>query len=213
MQCDESISYMVTAGRSYFRTLRNACVTAGKIYHGCFEMLSWPHRTSANIINICFWLLETCTKCSYFIEKNIQPGTQRLAFEVKYDYIVRRSTNIPWAGGLHLDKFPDNRRLMCCALLKHTAAITQAGFESQTIQSGTVAFKTLRCFIEVAYIFASVKAITVKFLVWENTTRKELQPLELTSKVTTQFAYNGTSRGLHKERCCRIDIISELKCI
>jgi len=97
MQCDEIISYMVTAGRSYFRTLRNTCVTAGKttktagkIYHGCFEMLSWPHRTSANIINICFWLLETCTKCSYFIEENIRTGTQRLAFEVKYEYIVRR---------------------------------------------------------------------------------------------------------------------------
>jgi len=27
------------------------------------------------------------------------------------------------------------------------------------------------------------KAITVKFLVWENTTRKKLHPLELTSKV------------------------------
>jgi len=47
MQCDETISHMATAGRSYFRTLRNACVTAsksamhpGKIYHGCFEMLS-----------------------------------------------------------------------------------------------------------------------------------------------------------------------------
>jgi len=37
--------------------------------------------------------------------------------------------------------------------------------------------------------------------------------LELTSKVTTEFAYNGTSRGLHKERYCRIDVISELKCI
>ena len=72
---------------------------------------------------------------------------------------------------------------------------------------------TLRCVIEVAYIFASVKANTVKFLVWENTTRKEIQPLELTSKVTTEFAYNSTSRGLHKERYCRIDIISELKCI
>ena len=47
-----------------------------------------------------------------------------------------------------------------------------------------------------------VKAITVKFLVWENTTRKELQPLEL-SKITTEFAYNGTSRGLCKERYCR----------
>ena len=90
MQCDETISHMVTASWSYFRTLRNACVTAGKIYHGCFEMLSWPHRTSANIITTCFWLLETCTKCSYFIEENIRPGAQRLAFEVKYEYIVRR---------------------------------------------------------------------------------------------------------------------------
>jgi len=45
----------------------------------------------------------------------------------------------------------------------------------------------------------------VKLLVWENTTRKELQPLELTSKLTTEFAYNGTSWGLHKERYCRID--------
>jgi len=81
------------------------------------------------------------------------------------------------------------------------------------MRSGTVAFETLLCVIRVAYIFASVKAITVKFLVWENTTRKELQPLELTRKVTTEFAYNGTSRGLHKERYCRIHIISELKCI
>jgi len=83
------------------------------------------------------------------------------------------------------------------ALLKRTAAITQAGLGSRTIRSGTVALKTLRCVIEVAYIFASVKAITV-------TTRKGLQPLELTSKVTTEFAYNGISRGLHKERYCRI---------
>jgi len=71
----------------------------------------------------------------------------------------------------------------------------------------------LPCAIEVAYIFASAKAITVKFLVWENTTLKELHPLELTSKVTTDFAYDGTSRGLHKERYCQIDIISELKCM
>jgi len=67
--------------------------------------------------------------------------------------------------------------------------------------------------MEVANIFVSVKAITVKFLVWENTTRKEFQPLELTSKVTTECAYNGTSRWLHYERYSRIDIISELKCI
>jgi len=44
----------------------------------------------------------------------------------------------------------------------------------------------------------------VKFLVWENTTRKELHPLELTSKVTTDFAYKGTSRGVHK------NVIAEL---
>ena len=31
-------------------------------------------------------------------------------------------------------------------------------------------------------------------------------PLELTSKVTTQFAYNGTSRGMYKERYCRIEM-------
>jgi len=105
MQCDETISHMVTAGRSYFRTRRNACVTAGKIYHGCFEMLSWPHRTSNHIISICLWLLETCTKCSYFIEENMGPGAQRLAFEVKFEYIVHRSTNISWAGGLRLGKF------------------------------------------------------------------------------------------------------------
>jgi len=98
-------------------------------------------------------------------------------------------------------------------LLKRTAAITQAGLGSQTIRSGTVAFNTLRCVIEVAYMFVSVKAITVKFLVWEKTTRKELQPLELTSKVTTEFAYNVISRGLHKECYFRIDIINELKCI
>jgi len=67
------------------------------------------------------------------------------------------------------------------------------------------------CIIEVTYIFASVKAIPVKCLVWENTARKELEPLELTSKVTTEFVYNGTSKGLHKERYCRIDIVSELK--
>jgi len=71
----------------------------------------------------------------------------------------------------------------------------------------------LRCAIEIAYIFASVKAITVKFLVWENTTRKELYPFELTSKVTTEFAYKVTSRGLHNERYCRIDVSSALKCM
>jgi len=87
-------------------------------------------------------------------------------------------------------------------LLKRTAAITQAGLGSQTLRSGTVTFKTLRCVMEVAYTFVSLKTITVNFFFWEKTTRKELQPFELTSKVTTEFAHDGTSRGLHKERYC-----------
>ena len=99
------ILFRVTASRSYFRTRRNACVTAGKttmavdkINCGSFEMLSWPHRTSNNILNICFCLLETCTKCSYVIEENIRPGAHRLAFEVKFEYIAHWSTNIPGAA-------------------------------------------------------------------------------------------------------------------
>ena len=90
----------------------------GQSHHGCRQnklLLLWNAllTTSNNIINICFWLLETCTKCSYFIEKYMRPGAQRLAFEVKFKYITYRSTNILWAGGLRLGKFPDNRRLMC----------------------------------------------------------------------------------------------------
>ena len=115
MQCDETTSHIVTAGRSYFRTRRNACVTAGKttmtagkIYHGCFEMISWPHRTSANIINTCFWFLETCTKCSYFIEENIRSPVG-IWSEVRVYHTP--ATNIPRAGVLRLGKFPDKRRL------------------------------------------------------------------------------------------------------
>jgi len=74
-------------------------------------------------------------------------------------------------------------------------------------------FQPLRCAIEVAYIIASVKAITVRFLVWENTTRKEPHPLELKSEVTTEFACNGISRRLHKERYCRIEVTGELACM
>jgi len=43
----------------------------------------------------------------------MRPGAQQLAFEVKYDYIMHRSTNISWGGSLRLGKFPDNRLLMC----------------------------------------------------------------------------------------------------
>ena len=58
-----------------------------------------------------------------------------------------------------------------------------------------------------------VKAFTLKFLVLENTTRKELHPLELTSKVTTEVVYDGASRGLYIEGYCRIEVISQLKCM
>jgi len=38
----------------------------------------------------------------------------------------------------------------------------------------------------------------VQVLVWESTTRKEPRHLELTSKVTTEFAFKGTPSELHK---------------
>ena len=81
--------------------------------------------------------------------------------------------------------------------LKRTVTITQAGAVSQTLRSGP-SLLTFPCAIDVAYILALVKAITVKFLVWENTTCKEHHPLELTSNVTTEFAYNGSSRDCIK---------------
>jgi len=114
------ILFRVTAGRSYFRTRRNACVTAGKttmtagkICHGCFETLSWPHLTSANIINTCFWLLETCMKMFvlYWEKHTSLRSTVGIWSEVR---VYRTpATNIPWAGVLRLGKFPDNRRSMC----------------------------------------------------------------------------------------------------
>jgi len=45
------------------------------------------------------------------------------------------------------------------ALLKRTAAITNAGVGSQALRSGTVAFETFRCVIEVVYLFASVEQL------------------------------------------------------
>ena len=41
----------------------------------------------------------------------------------------------------------------------------------------------------------------------------ERHPFELTNKVTTEFAYDGTSKGLYKERYWRIEVISEMKCM
>jgi len=55
------------------------------------------------------------------------------------------------------------------------------------------------------------KAITGKCLVWEKTTHKELHPLELTTKVTTEFVCDSTSRRLHKELYCRIEVTSEFE--
>ena len=96
------------------------------------------------------------------------------------------------------------------ALVKRTATITQAGLGSQTKRSETAAFKILLCVIEVAYIFDPLKAITVIFFCLGEDNTQRTSTL---SKVTTEFAHNGTSWVLHKEHYCRIDIISELKCI
>jgi len=66
-------------------------------HHDCRQNLPWllwnallttPYVSEH--YKYSFWLLETCTKFSYFIEENIRPSTQQLAFEVKYEYIVRR---------------------------------------------------------------------------------------------------------------------------
>jgi len=83
------------------------------------------------------------------------------------------------------------------ALLKCTATITQACVRSQALRSGTVAFNHCVASSNSRTYFVSVKEITVEFVLWENTTRKELHLIELTSKVTTEFAYNGTSRAAH----------------
>jgi len=51
------------------------------------------------------------------------------------------------------------------ASFKRTATITQVAAGSQTLRSGTVFLNLLRCAINVAYIFASIKAIAVTFLI------------------------------------------------
>ena len=60
--------------------------------------------------------------------------------------------------------------------------------------------------ISIQYI-QPVNAVTLKFLVWENTTRKKLHPLELTSKITTVFVDKGTFRVLYSIK----KVIAELK--
>ena len=124
MQCDETISHMVTEGRSYFLTLRNACVTAGKttmtagqIYCGWYEMLSWPHRMSANIMNVFLVARDLYEMFVLYRGKHIAwYWTVGIWSEVR---VYRTpATNILWAGGLYMCKFPDNWRLMCEVLLR-----------------------------------------------------------------------------------------------
>ena len=126
------------------------------------------------------------------------PGRRRVFWEgpkyFKLCPIVLNYTQHIFPGGTKILQ----EGLAPCAPLVTGMTITQAGVGSQTLRSGTVAINHMRCAIEDACIFASVKTITVKFLFWVNTTRKELHPLELTSKLATGFASKGTSRELHK---------------
>jgi len=73
-------------------------------------------------------------------------------------------------------------------------------FTSNSVFQGKVKKISIQCIMP-------AKAITVKFLVWESTTRKKLHPLELTSKVTTEFADNGTYRVLYSIK----NVTAELK--
>jgi len=82
------------------------------IYYGCFEMLSWPHRTSNNIINMC---LVARDLYEMFVLYRGKPTSRRLAVgiwrEVRvyrapvHEYIVRRRSTV--------GQLPDNRRLKC----------------------------------------------------------------------------------------------------
>jgi len=60
--------------------------------------------------------------------------------------------------------------------------------------------------ISIQYI-QPVNTITLKFLDWEDTTRKKLHPLEQRSKVTTEFVDNGASRLWYNIK----NVIAELK--
>jgi len=112
MQYDETISHMVTAGRSYFRTWRNVCLTTGKIPHGCFEMLSWPHCTSNHIIRM---FLVASDLYEMFILYRGKHATRCLTVgiwsEVRvycapvHEYTMRQQTTV--------GQLLDNRHLMC----------------------------------------------------------------------------------------------------
>ena len=49
---DCSKTTMAAAKPPWLQQNHHDCSKTTKIYYGCFEMLSWPHRTSNNIINM-----------------------------------------------------------------------------------------------------------------------------------------------------------------
>jgi len=74
-------------------------------HHGCRQnklRLLWNALLTTPYVKkhykYMFLVAKTCAKCSYVTEENMRPGVQRLAFEVKLEYIAHRSTNIPWAA-------------------------------------------------------------------------------------------------------------------
>jgi len=98
-------------------------------------------------------------------------------------------------------------------MLKRTAMITQAGVGRQTLRTGTVTFKTIALRHRSRVHICISKGIYRKLSCLREHNTQGASPLELTSKVTTEFVHNGISRGLHKELYCRIDVISKLKCM
>ena len=114
----------------------------------------------------------------------------------------RTDVQIAWPLWVRVFKMPCSKR---------TAAIKQAGAGSQTLPPETVAFLTfaLGHWNRVHICIRKGNYREVCCLGEHNI--QGASPLELTSKVITEFADNGTSRGLHKKRYCRIDVISELK--
>jgi len=156
-----------------------------------------------NIVQYCTWYNH-----SIRIRYNAYIGTLAHAFSVRVSFpevqflVEARRTDlqIAWPQECAVDALS--------AMLKRTETITQAGVGSHTIRSVTIAF--ILC---VAHICASVTAITVRFRVLENTTCKGHHPRELICKVTAEFACKSTSRGLRKERYCRNDVTSGLKCM
>jgi len=116
MECDETISHMVTAGRSYFCTLQNACVTAGKttmttgkIYHGCFEMTT-PHVSKHKYM---FLVARDLYEMFVLYRGKHTTWCSTVGISIEVQVYHTPATYIPQTGSLYLGKFPDNWRLMC----------------------------------------------------------------------------------------------------